>query len=99
MLVMRGQTMVRGILCAALLALVARPAVAQDAAKGASLLAEARKALGGEDKVAAIKRLQANGEFRRAQGNQTLEGDFEIMIETPDKYLLKEETGNAGGPI
>jgi hypothetical protein len=95
--------MVRGILsAAALVALVgplAPPVLAQDAAKGASLMAEARTALGGGDKIAEIKRVQVNGEFRRAQGNQTLEGDFEIMIEPPDKYLLKEETGNAGGPV
>jgi hypothetical protein len=73
-------------------------ALAQDAAKGASLLAEARKALGGEDKLAAVKRLQVNGEFKRAQGNNTNEGDFEIFIESPDKYRLNEETGFAGGP-
>ena len=71
---------------------------AQDAAKGASLLAEARKALGGEDKLAAVKRLQANGTFKRAAGNNTLEGDFEIFVELPDKYRLNEETGIAGGP-
>ena len=40
------------------------PAAAQseDPAKGAALLAEARKAIGGEEKLAAVKRLQVKGE-------------------------------------
>jgi hypothetical protein len=74
-------------------------APAQDTAKGASLLAEARKALGGEDKLAAVKRLEVKGESRRAQGNQSIEGDLEILIELPDKYKRKEALmlgGNAG---
>lgn len=84
----------------ALATAIGAPAVvcAQDAAKGASLLADARKAIGGEEKVAAVKRLQASGSFKRAAGNNTLEGDFEIFIEAPDKYRVNEETGVAGGP-
>jgi hypothetical protein len=74
-------------------------AQAQDTAKGASLMADARKAIGGQDKLAAVKRVQANGAFKRAAGNNTLEGDFDISIESPDKYRLHEETGTAGGPI
>jgi outer membrane lipoprotein-sorting protein len=72
---------------------------AQDAEKGASLLAEARKAIGGEDKLRALKTVQANGSFKRTAGNNTLEGDFEIFIEQPNRYRRKETTGNAGGPI
>jgi hypothetical protein len=74
-------------------------AQAQDTAKGASLMADARKAIGGEDKLAAVKRMQANGTFKRAAGNNTLEGDFDISIESPDKFRVHEETGTAGGPI
>jgi hypothetical protein len=96
------QTMIfqRVIQAMAIAAIVGAPAAvrAQDPAKGASLLADARKAIGGEDKVAAVKRLQANGSFKRAAGNNTLEGDFEIFIEAPDKYRVTEETGVAGGP-
>lgn len=77
---------------------VAVPAAAQDAAKGAMLLNEARAALGGADKLAAVTRLQLSGEFKRAQGNNTQEGDFEIQIQAPDKYKLTEDTGTAGGP-
>jgi len=96
----------RGLVWAAAAAIVAAgagggrvDAQAQDAAKGASLMADARKAIGGQDKVAAVKRVQANGAFKRAAGNNTLEGDFDISIESPDKYRLHEETGTAGGPI
>jgi hypothetical protein len=62
----------------------------EDTAKGASLLAEARKALGGEDKLAAVKRLQVKGEMRRGQGNNTLEGDTEVFLELPDKFRRNE---------
>src|SRR5215211_2149531 len=99
----------RRLVCAAVaavaMATAGRPlgsgvaAQAQDTAKGASLFADARKALGGQDKLAAVKRVQANGAFKRAAGNNTLEGDFDISIEAPDKYRLHEETGTAGGPI
>jgi hypothetical protein len=70
---------------------------AQDAAKGASLLAEARKAIGGDDKLAAIKRLQISGTFLRSTGpDQVIDGDFDVLIELPDKYRRNEITGFAG---
>jgi hypothetical protein len=70
---------------------------AQDAAKGAALLAEARKAIGGDDKLAAIKRLQVSGTFLRSTGpDQVTDGDFDIFIELPDKYRRNEITGFAG---
>jgi outer membrane lipoprotein-sorting protein len=72
---------------------------AQDSEKGATLLAEARKALGGEDKLRAIKTVQAGGTFKRTAGNNTLEGDFELFIEQPSRYRRNETTGNAGGPV
>src|SRR5688572_33356227 len=71
----------------------------EDAAKGASLLAEARKALGGEDKLAAVKRLQVKGEMRRGQGNLNLEGDTEVFLELPDKFRRNESLSlGPGGP-
>ena len=74
-------------------ALASRPRTA----KGAALLAEARKALGGEDKLAAVKRLQVNGTIRRANGNFNLEGDTEIFIELPDKFRRNESLTLGGG--
>jgi hypothetical protein len=71
--------------------------VAGDPAKGASLLAEARKAVGGDDKLRAIKTVQAKGSFRRAAGNNTIEGDVEILIEPPDKMKRTDDTSQPGG--
>src|SRR3954470_19078643 len=73
---------------------------AQDAAKGASLLAEARKAIGGDDKLAAVKRLQVSGAFLRSTGpDQVIDGDFDLLVELPDKYRRNEITGFAGANI
>jgi hypothetical protein len=73
------------------------PALAQDAAKGSLLLAEARKAIGGDDKLAAVKRLQVSGTFLRSTGpDQIIDGDFDVFIELPDKYRRNEITGFAG---
>src|SRR5687768_14149590 len=81
----------------------APPAMAQapanDTVKGAALLAEARKALGGEDKLAAIKRLEVKAEFTQVTGNQTVDGDVTIQIESPDKYRRDEEITLPGGSI
>jgi len=83
-----------------LVALLFHPAHAQDPARGASLLAEARKALGGEDKVAAVRRLQVSGTFLRSTGpDQIIDGDFDVFIELPDKYRRNELTGFAGANV
>src|SRR6187402_1485273 len=80
--------------------LVAAPQAqeAADAPKGAALLAEARKAIGGEDKLRAVKTLQSEGVYKRTAGNNTQEGDVEVLIELPDKYRRNELSGTAGGP-
>jgi hypothetical protein len=70
---------------------------ADPAAKAATILAEVRKALGGEDKLAAITRLEAKGTVRRAAGDVNLEGDLEIAVELPGKYLRKESIILGGG--
>src|SRR4051794_31690913 len=72
---------------------------ANDTVKGAALLTEARKALGGEDKLAAIKRLEAKGSITQVAGNQTLDGDLVMQIETPDKLRIDEEISLPGGAI
>ena len=93
--VMASATAIVGVLVVAAVSL----AQTEDTTKGAALLAEARKAVGGEDKLAAIKRLQVKGEMRRGQGAITLEGDSEIFIELPDKFRRNESlTLGPGGP-
>lgn len=68
-------------------------------ARASSVLTEARKALGGEDKLAAVKRLQVNGTTKRANGNFNLEGDTEIFFELPGKFRRNESLmlGAGGG--
>ena len=87
----------RSLVVAVLSLVFAGGAHAQDAAKGASLLAEARKALGGEDKLRAVKTLEMKGDFKRAAGQNTVEGDLEIRIERPDKMRRDEDLSLPGG--
>ncbi len=66
-------------------------------AKAESVLAEARKALGGADKLSAVKTLQVNGTTKRANGNFNLEGDTELFFELPDKFRRNESLTIGGG--
>jgi hypothetical protein len=75
----------------------ARAGQQPEEAKATSVLAEARKALGGDDKLAAVKRLQVNGTTKRANGNFNLEGDTEIFLELPDKFRRNESLTLGGG--
>jgi hypothetical protein len=75
-------------------------AVAQD--RVAEILKEARKALGGDDKVAAVKTLSAEGPYRRAMGPQGMEGTLTLIIGRPDKLRRAEELSPGGminGPV
>jgi hypothetical protein len=96
---MRAQALVSAAALVGVLAGFETRLAGQDAEKGATLLAEARKAIGGEDRLRALRTVQANGTFKRMAGNNTVEGDFEIFIETPSRYRRNETTGAAGGPI
>jgi hypothetical protein len=67
-------------------------------ARANAVLAETRKAVGGEDKLASVKALQITGTTRRANGNFNLEGDTEIFLELPDKFRRNESlTVGVGG--
>ena len=73
--------------------------IAQDRVAG--IVSAARKALGGEDKVAGLKGLTAEGPFRRSMGGRDLEGTLTVTIARPDKMKRLEELqmGNmVGGP-
>jgi hypothetical protein len=58
--------------------------------RAAPILAEARKALGG-DKLAAMTSLLATGRTNRVRGNNLVPIEFEIAMELPDKYVRKDE--------
>ena len=70
---------------------------AQDAARGSAVLALARQAVGGKG-LDAVKTLQVTGTFRRVVGGNDTEGDFDVFIEVPEKYLRSEKTGTPGQP-
>ena len=55
------------------------------------VLADARKALGGDDKLSAVKTFTTTGRTRRVQGDNLVPIEFEMLVELPDKYLRKDE--------
>jgi hypothetical protein len=83
---------------AAFMAVSVSGQVQDPVAKAASILAESRKALGGDDKLSAIKTLEIKGTARRGAGDVNVEGDMTIVMERPGKYLRKEQIllGNGG---
>ena len=78
-----------GILVAGLGGLSLAQTPAADAA--ATVLAAARQALGGEQKIAAVKTLVATGRTRQVRGENLVPIEFEIAIELPDRYVRKDE--------
>ena len=75
------------------------PLAAQD--RVGAIIAGARKALGGEDKVAGLKTLTAEGPFRRSMGGRDMEGTVVVTLARPDKMHRLEEMvmgGMVGGP-
>jgi hypothetical protein len=60
----------------------------------AKLLASVRAALGGEDKIAAVKTLAASGRTTRvSESGASQPTDFEIGMEMPDKFYKKDTIG------
>jgi hypothetical protein len=55
-----------------------------------AILAETRKAMGG-DKLTAVRTIVASGRTRRVRGDNLVPIEFEINIELPDKYVRKDE--------
>ena len=84
-------------IASALLGTVVSPVYAQDTSKGAALLALAGNAIGTKG-LSGVRTLQVTGAFRRVVGGNDTEGDFEVFIELPDKYLRSEKTGTPGQP-
>ncbi len=72
----------------------------QAADRVADVLAGARKALGGADKLAAVKAISAEGPFRRSMGQRDMEGTITLLL-MRDKYRRSEEMqmgGMVNGP-
>lgn len=60
------------------------------------VLKRAREAIGGEEQLQKVQRLQINGTYRRVFGDRQMGGDREISISLPGKYLV-EDAMSAGG--
>ena len=79
-------------------ALAPGPARGQTPAEGAQrdpnaarVIAEARTAIGGEEKLSAIKTLIATGRTRQVRGDNLVPIEFEIQAELPDKFARRDE--------
>jgi hypothetical protein len=66
------------------------PAVPAGNERAAQVLAETRKALGG-DKLAGLTSILATGRTRRVRGDNLVPIEFEIALALPDKYVRKDE--------
>jgi hypothetical protein len=67
----------------------------------AGIISAARQALGGEDKITALKGLTAEGPFRRSMGGRDMEGTSTVTLARPDKMKRVDEMqmgGMVGGP-
>jgi hypothetical protein len=100
--IVRRATLAATLLLAGLTGAAAQDAttgdpVKGDPVKGAALLTEARKALGGEEKLRAVKTLQAKGDFKRMAGTNTIEGELELLVGLPDKLRRNEDLSLPGG--
>lgn len=68
----------------------------------ADIIKETRKALGGDDKIASLKTLSAEGPFRRSMGGRDMEGTLIVTLGRPDRMHRLEEMqmgGMVGGPL
>ena len=69
----------------------------KDPEKGAALLAEARRAVGGDDRLRAVRTLDVRGDFKRIAGQTTIEGELQVRVELPDKLRRDEDLSPPGG--
>ena len=72
------------------LSVAVAPLLAQD--RVAAVLTQVRTALGGEQKLAAVKSMSAEGSFRRAMGARSVEGNIALLLVRPDKLRRSEES-------
>lgn len=67
-------------------------------ADATKILSDVRAALGGEDKVAAVRTLSIEGQSTKASPDGTsATTDFQMAIELPDKFMKKDVMGSMGG--
>jgi hypothetical protein len=62
------------------------------------VMRDARKALGGEQAIAKVAGLSAEGTFRRTFGQREMSGDVEFAMAFPDRYIRVETFSFTGDP-
>jgi hypothetical protein len=78
-------------LALAILALSLRGGLTAQAPTAESVLAAARAALGGEQRLTAVTSFVASGRTRQVRGDNLVPIEFEISVELPDKYVRRDE--------
>jgi hypothetical protein len=88
----------RKVMNGSVVAMVAVPALVLGQAGDVNkVLADMKAALGGADKIAAVKSLTATGRtLRTNQAGTTSESEFELAMELPDKYMMRSVLANMG---
>jgi hypothetical protein len=88
----------RKVMNVLVVAMVAGPALVLGQAGDVNkILADMKAALGGADKVAAVKTLTAVGRTQRTLANGTAsEAEMELAMELPDKYVMRSVLANLG---
>jgi hypothetical protein len=91
-------TVMRKVMNGFVVAMLAVPAlVIGQAGDVNKVLTDMKAALGGADKVAAVKTLTAVGRtLRTNQAGTTTENEFELAMELPDKYMMRSVLANMG---
>jgi hypothetical protein len=75
----------------AAIAASAYAALQAQAVDATSVLSAARQALGGENKLSAVRTFTATGRTRQLRGNNLVPIEFEINCELPDKFVRTDE--------
>lgn len=83
--------MVTGGVAAMSLPMVSTTTAQAPVRDAATVLAEAREALGGEKRLSAVKNFVVTGRTRQVRGDNLVPIEFEIAVELPDKYVRKDE--------
>jgi hypothetical protein len=86
-----GQFILISVLAAVSLPGVSTTAAQAPARDAATVLAQAREALGGEKRLSAIRNFVATGRTQQVRGDNLVPIEFEIAVELPDKYVRKDE--------
>lgn len=84
---------------AAVMALTVPTTMSARADRSAEVLADARKAIGGENKLNAVRTIVATGKSQRQMGQTQMSGDIEIAIALPDRYLRTQVDNIMGSSV